>query len=474
MGANGFGVRRLAAAFGKRQCQPVGTRPTGPRGQTERPASSLNSQKPPEEPQIRHAPRRILGVSFRPARARLVRMVWIIALLCMGLIGLAGYHRGPICAAFSLFGLLFGLLLARPLSPLAARLLPVLGLYHPLWQLFVPGAIAFLVVLGIFKIVGGVLHRKMTLHFKHQKDEYLFFRWERLYTRLGFCVGVLNGAIYFFLLMLPVYVAGYFITEAAGADAPAGLRLLAHLHADLHDSRLDRVVAALDPVPPAIYQAADIIDLVLHNPLLESRLAHYPALLILSRQKDIQDIASDVALQEMIQRQAKVGEILNHPKIQAFLTNPAVPGQIRGLLGGDLADLEEFLNTGKSPKFDGEKILGIWDIDVRATLTEERRRHPDLSLKQIAALRATLVPLVAGFSLVAAPDNQIILEKQNPNSALPTPVGQGTWKKTDNSYEVTLSNNSDAVPVTASDDGTLQLPMQFSKEAHILIFNKEM
>ena len=113
-------------------------------------------------------------------------MVWIIALLCLGLIGLAGYYRGPICAAFSFFGLVFGLLLAKPLAPLAAHLLPLLGLQHPIWQLFVPEAIAFLVVLIIFKIVGNVLHQKMTVHFKYQRDETLYFRWERLYRRLGF------------------------------------------------------------------------------------------------------------------------------------------------------------------------------------------------------------------------------------------------------------------------------------------------
>jgi hypothetical protein len=334
-----------------------------------------------------------------------------------------------------------------------------------------PGAIAFLAVLVIFKIAGSVLHRQMTLHFKYQKDEYLYFRWERLYARLGFCVGVINGAIYFFILMLPVYVAGYFTTEAADAGAPAGLRLLTNLRAELHDCRLDRVEAALDPVPPAIYQAADIVDLVLHNPLLESRLEHYPPLLTLSRRKEIQAIASDVALQEMIQRQATVRDILNHPKVQALLTNASFHEQMVSLLGGNLTDLQEFLNTGKSPKFDGEKILGIWDIDVRATLAGERSRHPDLSPKQIAALRANLVPLVAGLSLVAAPGHQLLLEKQNPNNALPTPVSQGTWKKADNSYEVTLPENKpDTVAVTPAADGTLSL----SRGGNILIFNKEM
>ena len=81
-------------------------------------------------------------------------MVWIIALLCMGLTGLAGYRRGAICAVFSLLGVLAGLLLAGPLSPLASRLLPALGFQNPLWQFFIPAAIAFLAILGIFKIAG--------------------------------------------------------------------------------------------------------------------------------------------------------------------------------------------------------------------------------------------------------------------------------------------------------------------------------
>ena len=398
-------------------------------------------------------------------------MVWIIALLCMGLVGLAGSRRGPICAAFSLLGLLFGLLLARPLSPLAGHLLPILGLHHPLWQLFMPGVIAFLSVLILFKIVGGVLHGKMTRYFKYQKDERLYFRWERFYNRLGFCVGILNGAVYFFILMLPVYVAGYFTTEAADAEVPAGLRLLSTLRAELHDSRLDRLVAAYDPIPPAIYQAADIIDLVRHNPLLESRLAHYPPLLALGQQKEIQDIASDAALQEMIQRQAKISDILNHPKIRAIVTNAAVSGQFRRLLGDDLTDLQQYLATGKSPKFDGEKILGVWNLDVRATLAEERRRLPEMSPRQIAALHTTLVPLMSGFALWATPDQQIILTKLNPNSGQPTPIGQGTWKKADNAYEVTLPDNKpDTVAVTPAEGGALQFP----RDGHILIFNKEM
>ena len=56
------------------------------------------------------------------------------------------------------------------------------------------------------------------------------------------------------------------------------------------------------------------------------------------------------------------------------------------------------------------------------------------------------------------------------NSAFPTPVGVGTWKRTDVSYEITLPGNTpDTFEVTPTDDGVLQLP----RDGHVLIFNKE-
>jgi hypothetical protein len=398
-------------------------------------------------------------------------MLWILALAFIGVAGMAGYWRGPICAAFSFVGLVFGIILARPLSPLTRHLVPLLGLHHPVWDLFVPGALALVIVLVVFKIVGHALHQKMSIHFKYQKDERLFFRWERLYYRLGFCVGAVNGAVYFFLFMLPVYVAGYFTTEIGPDDLSASARIVSTLRAQLHDSRLDRVVAAYDPTPPVIYEAAEIADLVRHNPLLVSRLSHYPPLLTFSQQSQIQDLTSDLTLQQMIQTQAKITDILKYPKVQAVVTNFTFAEQLHGLLGDDLDDLKQYLMTGKSAKYDGEKLLGVWDIDLHATLAEARRLHLDMTRLQIASLHRDFVPLVTGLSFTVTTDNQFILRKQNPNSALFTPVGQGTWKNTGSAYEITLAGNKpNPVPVTPADDGTLL----FERNGHALVFNKEL
>ena len=440
------------------------------------PISAFSLRRRPDERLAGFCPPRGTGeiwACFLDGGGYLCHMVWIILLLCLGLAGLSAYHRGPICAGFSLMGLLIGLLLARPLSPLTGRLLPLLDLQNPLWQFFLPGVIAFVAVLVVFKMAGNYLHQRVSLHFKYQKDEHLYFRWERLYARLGFCVGLLNGAVYFFILMMPVYIGGYFLSEAGAVGAPGGAGFVTNLRSELHDSNLDRVLAAHDPVPAEIYQAGDIIDLVLHNPPVQPRLALYPPFLTLGRQKEIQDLANDAQLQKMVQSQAGIRDFLDNPKVQALLTNSAVTGQIWSLIGPNLPDLQEYLITGKSPKFDPEKILGVWDLDLRATWAEERKANPNMTARQVAGLRVTFLPVVRDLRLTATTDNQMILERWSAKGAQPTDANLGTWKNAGDNYEIALGRNPpDTVAVTAGDDGALSLRLHW--RGHLCVFNKEM
>jgi hypothetical protein len=398
-------------------------------------------------------------------------MVWLIAFVCLGLIGLSGYYAGPIRAGFSLLGLFFGAILAGPLSPLTKHLLPMLGLVHPLWQLFVPQALAFLIVVIVFVIAGTVVHRKLSIHFKYKVDEKKLLRWERLYCRLGFCVGLLNGAVYFFLLMIPIYIGGYFTAEAAtDANNPPAAQFLTKTREELHSLNLDRVVAAYDPTPAQIYQASDIADLVLHNPLLKSRLSHYPPFLTLGQRPEFQALANDEQLLEMLDRQANVNEVLKYPPVQAIVTNAALTGEIYGILGNDLNDLQEYLNTGKSPKFDDETILGIWTIDPQATLAQERKRHPGMTLREAAKMRKELEPIARDLSLTATTDNQMILKKQAFGATTATVVAIGTWKK-DGTYQVTLPGSKPETTEIEIDEGdTLLLP----KDGYVMVFDKEM
>ena len=94
--------------------------------------------------------------------------------------------------------------------------------------MFIPQALAFFIVLIIFTIAGGVAHRKLSHHFKYKVDEKKLIMWERLYARLGFCLGLFNGAVYFFLIMIPIYIGGYFTAEAASGREQSPGRAIPH------------------------------------------------------------------------------------------------------------------------------------------------------------------------------------------------------------------------------------------------------
>lgn len=399
-------------------------------------------------------------------------MVWLIAFVCLGLVGLSGYYTGPVRAGFAFVGLLFGLILVKPLTPLMKHLLPMLGLQHPIWQLFVPQALAFILVVVAFVIIGSIVHFKIAVYFKYKVDEKKLLRWQRVYSRLGFCVGLLNGAFYFFLLMIPIYIGGYFTAEAAtDGNDPAGAKFLTKTRAELHDTKLDKVLAAYDPTPAQVYQASDICDLLLHNPLLKSRVAHYPPFLTLGQQPQFQALANDPQLLEMIDRQASINEILKYPAIQAIVTNGNVTSQIYNVLGNDLNDLEEYLKTGKSPKYDDEQILGVWDIDQQASLNRERKRHPGMNLRKVALLRQEMYPVIRDLSLTVTTDNQFILKKLSADSPNPTVVSTGTWKRGDGNYQVTLPGGKpENTEVQIEEGDTLLLP----EYGYILVFDKEM
>jgi hypothetical protein len=365
-----------------------------------------------------------------------------------------------------------GAVLSGPLSPLTKHLLPLIGLVHPIWGIFVPQAIAFVLVMIIFLIAGEALHQKIAFYFKYKANDLTRLSWHRMYSRVGFCVGLLNGSICFLLLMIPIYVCGYFTAEAQGAEGdPASARFLTHTRAELQKTRLDRVVVTFDPTPPQVYKAADIATLVLHNPLSEARLAHYPPLLQLAERPEFKSLANDVALQQLIQTQAKVREIIEYPKVQAILTNAAITADVSALIGNDMDDLQGFLMTGQSAKYDSEPILGIWTGDRAGTMTEVRQRQPSLTPLQLLEKEQDIYPILAGLSLTAIPNGQMILKKSTPNNPDNTVVAVGTWKRDGGSYQVTLpGSHPETSDVRIEDGNKLLLP----KDGFSLVFDKEM
>jgi hypothetical protein len=329
-------------------------------------------------------------------------LIWILAVLLFGVFGALGYLKGAIRSLFPLIGLFVGAFLAVPLGPLVRPLVPMVGLTNPIWSWLLPPVIIFFLLSVVFIVVGFLVHHKVSLYYKYRTDDYQRLSWERLNQRVGACFGLLAGAGYTVLIGLVVYVLGYLSVQlSAGDNDPAIIRYLNQARQDLRSSGLEKTVAALDPAPAKYYEAADVIGLMRHNPLLDSRLAAYPPFLSLGERQEFQDIATDAEWQNLWASQASLAQILSHPKTQAILGNPDALQQLEQI---DLKDLMEYLKTGESMKYLDQPILGRWEVDSYLTLQQEKRRKAGMTSADMRKLRQE-VEMIKGFKLVVAPDN---------------------------------------------------------------------
>lgn len=341
--------------------------------------------------------------------------IWLIAVVIFGVVGVTGYYQGAIRALVSLVGLFFALFLTMPLAPFLRPLVPKVGLVHPLWAIVVPPVVVFLLFVLIFGVIGYFVHRKVALHFKYATDDYTRIRWERLNHRLGACVGLAAGAIYLVLISLVIYIFGYPATEVTSDDSPALQRYLSNARNDLHSSGLDRTLASLDPMPENYYLATDILGLLYHNfSMLQERLFDYPAFLALSERAEFKDIATDTDLQNLLQTSAPLINIINQPKILVIVNNSEIMDQLRKV---DLKDLAQYLQSGKSAKYDEEKILGRWRMDPSATLVAVKRKNPDLPVSQMAQMKKLITIFMTRVSFMTTPDNEAIMKMELPEEA---------------------------------------------------------
>lgn len=336
--------------------------------------------------------------------------IWLLAVLLMAALAALGLRQGVIRVGLSFFGIVFGGLLAAPIGHLLKPLLVLAGMKNPLWLAFLPACIGFLIILTIFKAAGYFLHHKVDMHFKHRTSDTQQIMWERLDRRLGLCLGLFNGAAYFVLVSVAIYLLSYWTYQVATPESdPAGVRLLNRLGSDLQWTGMNHVALSINRMHEAYFQAADIAGLIYHNPLLQARLSRYPAILSLAEQPAFQDLASDQAFTEMQMRQAPIMEILRYPKVQAIIQNPDTVKTITNALLPNLSDLQNYLRTDQSQVFT-DSIFGRWDFDVTETMRLVRQAQPKMTAAEAQRARMAFRSEFAKTILVAAPPDVAVLK----------------------------------------------------------------
>ncbi len=297
----------------------------------------------------------------------------VLVLLCAGI----GYRSGAIRAALTFIGLITAAILALPLAPFFNWVFPLIGFKNPVAPQFGGPIIAFIVVSLVFKALAAFVHRKVEYHYRYHRQDAERAVWEVMHRRVGACVGAMNGAVYFVVLCIIVSVFGYFTIQTGGGENPSTvLSWIGKAANDLQETRMDKVVAPFNPAREKYFEASDIAGLLYHNRPLIDRLYNYPVFAAIGEEPAFKALGQDRDLQTTIKGQATFNEILDQPKVSEVVSNTDIQTRVVNL---DFKDLKEYLETGKSPKFAQEKILGRWGYDLLDTLQLNKALKPDIA-----------------------------------------------------------------------------------------------
>jgi uncharacterized membrane protein required for colicin V production len=405
--------------------------------------------------------------------------IWILALILLASTAGLGLRQGVIRAAFSFVGIVVAMLFAGSLGKLLKPQFQHVGIENPtlIWLLAPFGA--FVVILILFKIAGFFVQRKVNLFYKYKAGDLRLALWERLNLRLGLCVGLLNGTAYLMLVSFVIYNLSYVTVQIAPSDNETRtIKFINRLGRDLETTGLAKTARAVVPLPDMYYKSVDLAGLLRQNPQLGNRLASYPAFLSLAERDDLQRLAQDTSFTGALKEGAPMGRILDEPQIKAILKNNDLINTVWGILQSNMDDLLVYLKTGKSPKYDSEKILGRWDFNVSVTITMLRQTQPNIQPNAMRAARAWMTQAYADTTFVAGADGQAFLKnlphlKIQPNQPPTTEKGtwQGQWKNDGINYDLSLSNNGQNQLMTAHTDG-MRLTIKFGKDS-VLIFDRE-
>ena len=365
--------------------------------------------------------------------------IWIIAALVFISLGVIGYYQGMVRVAFSLVGLLLGAVLAMPLSGVFQPILKLFGLEHPVLLAFVAPFSIYLLILIISKVCGLAVYRKVDTYFKYKASDTLRMLFNRLNNRVGICVGMLNAMVYVVLIGVVVYTVGYFTLQVGTSEKDSfWLKAMNRLAEDLRATKLDKAVAAFVPKSERYYDGADITAAIFLNPLLQNRLSTYPVFLTLNEKPEFKQIGSSTAFQQFWTTGPTIQEFHSHDLIKPVVGSADWYNKFVAMLDGDFKDLKIYLETGKSPKYEDEHILGRWEFDGAASFAAAKKRKPVMPLQEIRRLRLMFGRVYKGAIITATVDKKIIIKvpaAPNQQNSL-----EGTWEPgKSGGYVMTLS-----------------------------------
>jgi hypothetical protein len=215
----------------------------------------------------------------------------------------------------------------------------------------------------------------------------------------------------------------------------------------------------------------------MQNPQVGPRLAEYPGLTSLWENDVMQPLVTDPTITNALAAGTSLGELMKNPSVQAFLANKDQVKLVTGIIQTNLDDLTEYLKTGKSAKYDGQKIIGHWEFNPAVTIAWLRQERPKMPASEMRAIRAMWSQAYASTRVIATGDNQLFVKalpkfvaQPQPGQPISTPEDwKGDWSANGASYDLHITLNSEEKFMTGTAED-LRLSIKDGKS--LLIFDR--
>jgi len=377
--------------------------------------------------------------------------IWLITILLLPCIAAIGYQQGAIRAGVSFIGILLALMLAGLAGKIFVPLMGLFGVKTPLFIWAIPPLLGFLLVLTLVKVGGFMLHQKVDVYYKYKAGDLRLALWDRLNSRLGICLGLLNGVAYIVIFAACIHTIGYWTVQLASGETDSrSMRLINKLSRDLASTGMDRPARALASLPDSHYEMGDIAGLIYQNSLLEARLTRYPGLLALGERPEFQALGQDVTFADSRLKGGSVNELLSNASFRAIFDSRENLAAVFAAVRPDVKDLGFFLTNGVSlnPSY-SDPLLGRWRFDSTGTMNAYRRLKPNIVGAEATRIRAWMHERFAKCVVVAAPDKSLTLKNFSMGKLQPGVPGaaelknySGQWKEDGSEYEFILEGGA--------------------------------
>lgn len=333
----------------------------------------------------------------------------------------------------------------------------------------IPTIVGFLIVYSLFVAAGVEAQRRVGVYYKYKAGDLRLALWERLNHRIGGCVGVLNGTAWLVVVSFFFFNLSYWTVQIAPSeDEPKWIRLGNNLGYGMQSTGLDKAARALGSIPDSFYRSADFAGLLRQNPRLTARLGDYPAFISLAERSDIQPLIQDSSFINGLNSGATLNQILSDPTVQSIIKNTNLSSTVWSIVQTNMDDITNYLISGKSPKFDSEKIIGRWEFDVVPALGKLLESQPKIRPNDLKAIRALWTQAFAQTTFVAGADGQAFIKnvpdfKKNPPES---DTWTGQWSDDGSNYDLTVSANNQTKVATAQTDG-LRLTMKMGDSTFV-------